>query len=103
MPPMSRSLAFRLLLVFALLSVQLGGLAHGIEHTLAEQSHDQSLPHDKLCELCANYAQLGSALSSAPAHFSVSVQGFTFPPVLPPSFHPVTFGAFVARAPPRST
>ena len=99
---MYRSLPFRLLLVFALLFSQLGGLTHGIEHTLAEQSQDQSLPHDKLCELCASYAQLGSALNSTPVHFSVTSQSFTFQATRVSSFHSPVFSAFSARAPPHS-
>ena len=57
----SPDLMFRLLLVFALLFVQQGGLAHAIEHAASQQT----LPHDKPCELCATYAQLGSAPTSA--------------------------------------
>lgn len=64
MHTMHRSLPIRLLLIFALLLSQLGGLTHGIAHTLEEQTQDQSQPHDRLCELCASYAQLGGALGS---------------------------------------
>lgn len=72
MRTMFRSVVLRLLLTFALLLVQLGGLAHGITHTLAEQSQKQSLPHDQACELCAAYAQVGSALGSSTAPFALT-------------------------------
>ncbi|MBU0687972.1 MAG: hypothetical protein KJ850_10525 [Gammaproteobacteria bacterium] len=91
-----------ILLAFALLFTQLGGMTHGIAHVLAEQTQDQSLPHDSQCELCAGYAQIGSAISSSDVHFEFS-----------PSFtatygnthndpHPITLAAFAARAPPHS-
>ncbi len=57
---MRHSLFTRLLLITALLFAQMGGLAHGITHTLADQGSDQSLPHDKHCDLCATYAQIGA-------------------------------------------
>lgn len=60
----SPNLMFRLLLVFALLFVQQGGLAHAVEHAVSEQK--QSLPHEKPCELCSAYAQFGSAPTSQP-------------------------------------
>lgn len=102
MPSMLRSLPIRLLLVLALLFTQLGGLTHGIVHTLAEQSQDQSLPHDKLCELCASYAQLGCALASAPVHLAVDTQRFVFEANSVPDFQSFAFSAFAARAPPHS-
>lgn len=97
---MSRPLALRFLLVFALLFSQLGGLAHGITHTLAEQTQDQSLPHDQACELCAAYAQVGSPLGSNAVHFDfTTAPGATdqHPLLTPP---PLTLAAFAARAPP---
>lgn len=63
---MRRSLPIRLLLVLALLFAQIGGAAHGIAHALEERAQDQALPHDKLCDLCATYAQLGGALGGSP-------------------------------------
>ena len=53
MPRMLRSILLKSLLVLALLFAQQGAVTHGIAHTLAEQSQDQSLPHDNHCELCA--------------------------------------------------
>lgn len=97
---MPRNIFPQLLLVFALLFAQFGGLAHGIEHTLAEQSQDQSLAQDKLCELCASYAQLGSALGSTPIHCASLVQYFVLEAAPASVFHSVAFSAFAARAPP---
>ena len=92
----------RFLLVIALLFVQTGSLTHGISHTLADQGSDQSLPHDKHCELCAAYAQIGSAIGSS-SHTFVTGERFETPPLslftLPATF---SFFAFSARAPPRS-
>ncbi|MDO9012063.1 MAG: hypothetical protein Q7U78_09700 [Gallionella sp.] len=99
---MRHSLFARFLLIFALLFAQLGGLTHGISHTLADQAQDQSLPHDKHCDLCAAYAQLGSAIASNTLHFSPGVNQET---LLHPLFSAnisVTFCAFSARAPPCS-
>ena len=99
---MSKLLIPRLLLIFALLLTQLGGLTHGIAHTLAEQIQDQSLPHDHQCELCAAYAQVGSAVGSAGVNFD-----FASPPAAAhcthfSAPHQTPCAAFAARAPPRS-
>ena len=91
---------FPLLLVFALLFTQQGGMAHGVSHALAEQSQDQSLPHDKLCDLCAVYAQMGSGLLGAPTlvTFSETISFFALTSSSPFLSH--FFSAFAARAPP---
>lgn len=103
MRAMQRSLAIRLLLIFALLFAQLGGLTHGIAHTLAEQQQsDQSLPHDKLCDLCASYAQLGGALSSHSFHFTAIKQTGDHISTVFERFSSTRFTAFSARAPPYS-
>lgn len=102
MQPMYRSLPISLLLVFALLFAQFGGLAHGIEHALAEQSQDQSLPHDRLCDLCATYAQLGSALSGHAVQFATVEQHTVFVSASSATFSSAAFTAFAARAPPHS-
>ena len=102
MPSMLRSLPFRLLLVFALLFAQLGGLTHAIAHTLAEQSQDHSLPHDKHCDLCAAYAQVGSALGSSEVHFDVASHLEETPSTFSVTFLSAVFSAFAARAPPFS-
>lgn len=101
---MRSSLFPRFLLIFALLFAQLGGLAHGISHALAEPSQrsDQSLPHDKHCDLCAAYAQIGSAIGSNNVNFvsgenceALHLAGFS-------SHTSNLFAAFAARAPPYS-
>jgi len=101
---MHRSLTARLLLVFALLFSQLGGLTHGISHALAEpsQSSDQSLPQDKLCDLCAAYAQIGSAVGSSGINFAASENCAALHPVDCSSHISDPFAAFAARAPPYS-
>ena len=99
--PMRHSLFARLLLIFALLFTQTGGLVHGISHAMAEQ--DQSLPHDKLCDLCAAYAQLGSALGSHAISFTLPEQQATLVAASFDTFHSsAAFTAFAARAPPCS-
>jgi hypothetical protein len=99
---MRSSLFTRLLLISALLFAQLGGLVHGISHTLTEQSHgsDQSLPHDKHCDLCAAYAQISSAIGSSSISFASSENFETLHFNNPGSYTPNTFVAFAARAPP---
>ena len=91
-----------LLLVIALLFAQLGGLTHGIAHTLAEQSQDQSLPHDKLCDLCAAYAQIGSAVGSSSVHFDFASPQEANLSTHSAPYRSIAFTAFAARAPPCS-
>lgn len=65
---MSNSLFSRLLLVCALLFAQMGGVVHGIAHALEDRAPEHALSHDKHCDLCEVFAQIGSAVgSSAPA------------------------------------
>ncbi len=97
---MLRSSFLKSLLVFALLFAQQGAIMHGIEHTLAEQKQDQPLPHHQHCDLCAVYAQIGSAIGSSDIHFDFAS---SFEEAL--SVHPaicctIAFTAFAARAPP---
>ncbi len=94
----------RFLLILALLFAQLGGLTHGISHALAEpaQRSDQSLAHDKLCDLCAAYAQIGSAIGSSYIGFTAG-QNFEAPHCGYFHSQPAEpFAAFAARAPPHS-
>jgi len=101
---MHSSLFARLLLIFALLFAQMGGLAHGVSHILADKSHgsEQSLPHDKYCDQCAAYAQIGSAVGSSTISFSSSESCETLN-LNHFNSHPAdTFFAFAARAPPYS-
>ena len=94
----------RLLLIFALLFAQLGGLAHGISHALAEQggNSDQSLPHVKHGGLCAAYAHIGSAIGSNSFSFTGSETRGTLHLSDFSSYISNTFVAFAARAPPYS-
>ena len=101
-PGMYRSVLTRLLLIFALLFAQMGGLAHGITHILG-QSHapDHSLAHDKYCNQCAAYGQIGSAIGSS-ISFASSEYFETLHFNGPASYSSVTFVAFAARASPYS-
>jgi hypothetical protein len=105
---MHSSLFTRSLLIFAFLSallvVQAGGLAHGISHVLDEQSQDsgQSLPHDKYCDQCAAYAQIGSAIGSGVISFASSENFETLHLNGSSSYISNSFVAFAARAPPYS-
>jgi hypothetical protein len=94
----------RLLLIFALLFAQMGSLAHGISHILAKKSQDseQSLPHDKYCDQCVAYAQIGSAIGSNGISISGSENFETLHFNEPDSCTSNTFVAFAARAPPYS-
>lgn len=94
----------RLLLIFALLFAQMGGLAHGISHILAESSQgsEQSLPHDKYCDQCAAYAQIGGAVCSSAINFFIGESCETLNLNHFSSHTADTFVAFAARAPPYS-
>jgi hypothetical protein len=94
----------RLLLILALLLAQMGGLAHGISHVRTEQSQgsEQSLPHDKYCDQCEAYAQIGSAIGISSINFASSENFETLHFNNPVSCTSNTFVAFAARAPPYS-
>lgn len=97
---MLRSVLLKSLLVIALLFAQQGAVTHSIAHTLTEQSQDQSLPHHQHCDLCAVYAQIGSAIGSSHIHFDFSS---IFDETLvshSSSFRFFAFASFAARAPP---
>ena len=102
-PPFARfPLIFALL--FVLLAVQMGSLAHGISHILAEKSQgpEQSLPHDKYCDQCAAYAQIGGLIGSSSISFASSENFETLHFNEPASYTSTTFVVFAARAPPYS-
>jgi len=99
---MPHSLLARFLIIFALLFAQMGGIVHGISHTLAEQSQDQSLPHDRLCDLCAVYAQIGSAIGSSAIHFDLSASQDTPHYAFFSTHYSSPFTAYASRAPPYS-
>ncbi len=93
----------RLLLIFALLLVQTGGLMHEISHIVVHPSHDRSLPHEKHCDLCAAYAQIGSALGShVPALQPIVSRMALTETVFDAVLAAAPFAAFAARAPPLS-
>ena len=105
---MHRSLLARFALIFALLfallAVQMGALAHGISHILTgpSQGSEQSLPHDKYCDQCAAYAQIGSAVDCNGIDFSGS-KNCAILIINKFSAHAADiFVAFAARAPPYS-
>ncbi|MDP1634522.1 MAG: hypothetical protein Q8L69_07550 [Gallionellaceae bacterium] len=98
----SSRLLLPLFLLLALLFVQEGAVTHGIAHVLAEQSQDHSLPHDQQCELCAAYAQVGSAVGSDGIHFDFVVHTGETPSAYSVALRPSNFAAFAARAPPYS-
>jgi hypothetical protein len=101
---MYRSMFTRLLLIFALLFAQMGGLAHGISHILTDRSQrsDQSLPHDKYCNQCAAYGQIGGLIGSSNISIASSENFETLHFSEPASYTSTTFVAFAARAPPYS-
>lgn len=101
---MHRSLFARLLLIIALLFAQMGGLAHGISHIMTDLSHGsgQSLPHDKYCDQCATYGQIGGLIGSSAISFAGSDNFETLHFSEPASYTSITFVAFAARAPPYS-
>lgn len=91
-------------LLFALLAVQAGSLAHGISHILAEpsQGSKQSLPHDKYCDQCAAYAQIGGAVGSSAINLFTGESCETHNLNSLSTRTADTFVAFAARAPPHS-
>lgn len=101
---MSSPVFSRFLLISALLFAQLGGMAHGISHALAEpaQRSDQSLPHDKYCDLCVAYAHIGNAIGSSTFNFASSENHEALHLNNSESCISNTFAAFAARAPPCS-
>lgn len=101
---MRNSLTIRLLMIFALLFAQIGGLTHGISHVLTEQSQsgDQSPTNDNHCDLCDAYTQTSSAIGSSIVSFTQvrnmdsAEQNYTY------IFFSVASIPFSARAPPYS-
>lgn len=93
-----KPLRLLLLLIFALLFVQQGALAHGITHTLTEQQ--QSLPHETPCELCAAYAQFGNAPISVPQLPPILALHDEIATALILDFRSITPLTAIARGPP---
>jgi len=102
MRAMLRSTFHLAFLVLTLLFAQQGAMSHGISHTLAQQSQDQSLPHETQCELCAAYAHIGSAVSSSDVHFDLGAPTNAVDAAKSTDHHTTTLAAFAARAPPYS-
>lgn len=93
----------RLLLIFTLLFVQTGGLMHEVSHIVVHPSHDHSLSHEKHCNLCAAYAQLGSPLGGHTPEFKPVISRMALTDAAPFAASTFsTFTAFAARAPPLS-
>jgi hypothetical protein len=68
-----RGILFPLLLAFVLLFAQQAGAAHAVLHAFEDLTHqqgDKKTTHSDACELCANYAQLGSALNVGTLDFT---------------------------------
>jgi hypothetical protein len=99
---MLRPIFPKFLLVLALLFAQQGAVMHGIEHTLIEQKQDPSLPHHQHCDLCAVYAQIGSAIGSSDIHFDFASSFGETLSAHSSSCCSAAFTAFAARAPPYS-
>ena len=102
---MHSPLSARLLLVFALLFAQQAGAAHALHHALenlAQHQENQQAPHSDNCEQCANYAQLGSALSVSANDFIPPVVSGTTIQHLAISFRSTHVLAAAARGPPAS-
>ncbi len=89
--------------MFALLFVQTGGLMHEVSHIVFHHTQDHSLPHDKRCDLCAAYAQMGTALGSHSLEFRPPAFRMELTDAIPAVFFASPpFSAFAARAPPAS-
>ncbi len=92
----------QILLILALLLAQLGGLTHGVSHSTADKDprSEQSQRANLHCDLCDEYAQIGSAIRTTP---------IAFQPIIPDVSHPSAQShpapttlrvVFAARAPP---
>lgn len=90
----------RFLLIAALLFAQLGGLAHGISHSMDERANDSTLSHDKHCDLCELYAQIDSSVAATTLSFQVATQHNEFYAPLLNGYSANPFHAYTARAPP---
>ena len=93
----------RILLIAALLIAQAGSLAHGMTHILPDrmQGSGHSLPHDKFCDQCVAFAQIGGAVGSDTISLAISESNAeTLHPDPVVSCTSTTFVAFAARAPP---
>lgn len=99
---MLRTMLPKFLLITALLLTQLGGLMHGISHIMDERGTNSSVPHDKHCELCGAYSQLGNAVGITAIHVTTIAATQAYASTELVSFHTLSFTAYTARAPPYS-
>jgi hypothetical protein len=100
--PLSR-LILPLFLACALLSAQHGGAAHALGHALEQALHqDKQVPHSPACEQCADYAQLGSALSVSAYRLPLAAAAGEAVLVVSVSFRSAQVFAAAARGPPAS-
>lgn len=102
---MFNSLPIRFLMIFALLFAQQAGAAHALHHALEDLTRHQTnkcAPHSDNCEKCANYAQLGSALSIGAIDFMPPIASDETIQHRSSTFRPIHILAATARAPPYS-
>ena len=97
---MFRAMLPRFLLVIALLFAQLGGLTHGITHTMNERGRDATLAQDKHCDLCQLYAQIGGAVGSTAIQFDSVALRSEFILIPATKTGSASLYAYTARAPP---
>ena len=101
---LSRAIFFPLLLAFVLLFAQQAGAMHALHHApedlTQQQDEDKQAPHSDGCQKCADYAQLGSALSVGTYDFTpllLSNETIQHPTIAFRSIHVL---AAAARGPP---
>lgn len=99
---MSPALLPRLLLVFALLFAQLGGLTHAISHSMDERSRDATLTHEQHCGLCELYAQVSGAVGATALTTPVLAIPHDYHSTQAISTDSAFLAAYTARAPPYS-
>lgn len=97
---MLHTLLPRFLLVLILLSAQLAGWVHGVEHTLEEHRSAAALSHDAHCELCELYDQLGNAMRADAQAFAAPQQFSAHMAVVLQSHASPSRIVYTARAPP---
>jgi hypothetical protein len=107
---MRSSVSFRILIIFALLFAQVGGITHGYSHILSEQSItetqlssvDKTSSHEKHCDFCAAFDQISSALASSIVSFTPFQHFDGLEPSHSYSYTSIASFPFAARAPPYS-
>lgn len=108
--PMRSSVSFRILIIFALLFAQIGGITHGYSHVLSGQSitkaqllsGDKSPAHEDHCNVCAAFDQIASALASSIVSFTPFQHFDGLEPSHSYSYTSIASFPFAARAPPYS-